>query len=41
MKEGVLNLAALGFSERRTREIENLEIVGMFDKYEVFHLPRW
>jgi hypothetical protein len=40
-KEGVLDLGALGFSERRAREIENLEIVGMFDKYEVFHLPKW
>jgi hypothetical protein len=39
--QGVLDLQALGFSERRAREIENLEIVGMFDKYEVFYLPKW
>ena len=40
-KDGVLALESLGFSERRIGEIENLEIVGMFDKYEVFHLPKW
>jgi len=39
--QGVLDLKELGFSERRSGEIENLEIVGMFDKYEVFYLPRW
>ncbi len=39
--EGVLELKDLDFSSRRAREIENLEIVGMFDRYEVFHLPKW
>lgn len=40
-RQGVLDLRVLGFSERRIQEVENLEIVGMFDRYEVFHLPRW
>jgi len=39
--QGVLDLKSLGFSDRRAGEIEHLEIVGMFDKYEVFYLPRW
>ena len=40
-KEGVLDLNPLGFSKRRINEVENLEIVGMYDRYEVFHLPNW
>ena len=40
-KDGILNFEELGFSERRREELENLEIVGLFEKYEVFHLPRW
>jgi hypothetical protein len=40
-REGVLTLRELGFSERRVEELENLEIVGLFEKYEVFHLPKW
>jgi len=40
-RKGVLDLAELDFSKRRQMEIENLEIVGMFDKYEIFHLPKW
>ena len=39
--EGVLDLKSLGFSEPRITELENLEIVGLFEKYEVFHLPKW
>ncbi len=40
-RQGVLKLEKLNFSERRKLEIENLEIVGMYDRYEVFHLPNW
>jgi len=40
-KDGVIPLRSLGFSDRRVQEIENLEIVSMYDKYEVFHLPKW
>ena len=40
-KDGVLSLKDLGFSDRRMQELENLEIVGLFEKYEVFHLPKW
>lgn len=40
-KEGLIDFDSLGFSERRARELENLEIVGMFEKYDVFHLPNW
>ena len=40
-KEGILNFRELGFSDRRIEELENLEIVGLFEKYEVFHLPKW
>ena len=40
-ESGVLDLRALGFAERRIKEIENLEVVGMYDKYEVFYLPKW
>ena len=40
-EKGILNLHDLGFSDRRIQEIENLEIVGLFEKYEVFHLPQW
>jgi hypothetical protein len=40
-KDGVLPLKGLGFSDRRIQELEHLEIVGLFEKYEVFHLPKW
>jgi hypothetical protein len=40
-EKGILNFHDLGFSEKRIEEIQNLEIVGLFEKYEVFHLPRW
>jgi len=40
-KNGVINFNALGFSPRRIVEIENLEIIGMYDKYETFHFPKW
>ena len=40
-KDGVLDLPSLEFSGRRAQEIESLEIIGMYDKYEVFYLPKW
>ena len=38
-KDGVLPFAELGFAPQRVQGLENLEIVGLFEKYEVFHLP--
>jgi hypothetical protein len=40
-EKGILSLQDLGFSDKRIQEIEHLEIVGLFDKYEIFHLPQW
>jgi hypothetical protein len=37
--KGVLDFKALGFSEKRTADLQYLNIKGMITKYEVFHLP--
>jgi hypothetical protein len=38
-KQGILNFKRLGFSEKRTADLENLNITGMLTKYEQFYLP--
>jgi hypothetical protein len=37
--KGYLNFRAIGFSEKRVRELTYLDIVGMLDHYVIFHLP--
>lgn len=36
---GILNFEKLGFSEKRTVDLENLNIKGLITKYNVFYLP--
>ncbi|MEW6441531.1 MAG: hypothetical protein AB1640_11415 [bacterium] len=38
---GVLDLQGLGFEARRIQDLESLEVVGLFEKYDVFYLPKW
>ena len=38
-KQGILNFKRLGFSEKRTADLENLNITGMLTKYGQFYLP--
>ena len=37
--KGILDLEALGFSEKRTADLQFLNIKGMITKYEEFHIP--
>jgi hypothetical protein len=38
-KQSILNFKRLGFSEKRTADLEQLNITGMLAKYEQFYLP--
>jgi hypothetical protein len=38
-KSGILHFAALGFSPKRTVDLEELNIKGMITKYDEFYLP--
>ncbi|MCG6944341.1 MAG: hypothetical protein LJE87_03245 [Deltaproteobacteria bacterium] len=38
-KQSILNFKRLGFSEKRTADLEQLNIAGMLAKYEQFYLP--
>ena len=40
-KKSILNLKALGFSEKRISELTTLEIVGIITKYQDFYLPEF
>jgi hypothetical protein len=37
--KGILDYKALGFSEKRTADLQFLNIKGMITKYEEFHIP--
>jgi hypothetical protein len=38
-KQSILNFKRLGFSQKRTADLEQLNIAGMLAKYEQFYLP--
>jgi hypothetical protein len=38
-KEGILDFSALGFDDKRIRDLEYLNIKGLITKYEEFYLP--
>jgi len=38
-KNGVLDFKRLGFTDKRIKDLEQLNITGMLTKYEVFYLP--
>ena len=39
IEESLLDFEKLGFSENRTANLKNLNVVGMIEKYERFYLP--
>jgi hypothetical protein len=39
-KEGILDFRALGFSEKKAKELIYLNIKGMVTKYEIFYFPK-
>ncbi len=38
--QGILDFKRLGFSDTRTANLLSLEVVGILDKYEQFHMPK-
>lgn len=38
-KKGILDFRSLGFTEKRTKDLEHLNITGLITKYEEFYLP--